>query len=118
MRGRIAIGDGAITSGGNNPAIHHNHGPDGHFAAQRGGLRLRDGQMHVFEIVHGCVAEEAGITYSTSMTSCSPSIQARVGGVAAHFPPARGAAQHQPVLILVTSTRPMSFRYPSLPAAS
>src|ERR1700688_1564130 len=73
MRGRVAIGDGAIAGGGENAVVQHNQRSDGHLATQRGGLRLHDGQMHVFGIVHGCGGrEEGGIKYSTSMTSCSP----------------------------------------------
>jgi len=73
VRGRIAICDGPISRGGKDAVFQHDDGSNGHFSAQRGGLRLSDGQMHIFKIVHGCDGEEEGIRYSTSITSCSPS---------------------------------------------
>jgi len=69
VSGGITVGDGAITRGGENPVVLHDERAYGHLSAQRGGLRLRDGQMHVLEIVHGCGGAEEGIRHSTSTTS-------------------------------------------------
>ena len=75
MSRRVAIGNRAIARSGHNPIPEHNNCANGNFSAKRRSLRLHHGQLHVLDIVHGCGGIGAGIKYSTSMTSCSPSFK-------------------------------------------
>jgi len=67
----IAIRDGAIARGCKNLIFHHDERANRHFSAKCGSLGLNDGQVHEFQVGHGCGGAwpEAGIRYSTIMTS-------------------------------------------------
>ena len=67
----------------------HDQRPDRHFSAQRRGLRLRDGQMHVLEIVHGCGGDGRWENMFNERYVVQAVVQSRMGAVAAHFAPAR-----------------------------
>ena len=69
MRGRIAIGNRAISRRPHDALFEHHNRANRNFTSDAGCARLLDRQMHVLGVGHVSGAGMEGIRYSTIITS-------------------------------------------------